>query len=172
MFKQINDHKSWFHSSSCIQSALERIQRNRIHEYLSLHKPGQTEWSCLSQWANLLPAANHQPENWNCSVSARFFIAALRVSVSLLVTGWSILGRKLFLILRAPAERRAPISRSMLELASGLLVSMWMNSAAVRVLWLFQTCVSFYRTRKNGVCPEYYASYFLLCRRLSFSSRR
>lgn len=105
-------------------------------------------------------------------VSARFFIAALRVSVFLLVTGWSILGRKLFLILRAPAERRAPISRSMLELASGLLVSMWMNSAAVRVLWLFQTCVSFYRTRKNGVCPEYYASYFLLCRRLSFSSRR
>lgn len=43
MFKQINDHKSWFHSSSCIQSALERIQRNRIHEYLSPHKAGQTE---------------------------------------------------------------------------------------------------------------------------------
>lgn len=56
-------------------------------------------------------------------VSAKFSMARLRVSVFLLVTGQSILGRTLFLRRRIPAETRAPRSPSMAASACVFLAS-------------------------------------------------
>jgi len=69
-------------------------------------------------------------------VSVVCSIICLSVAFSLLATGKSILGMKLFFSRRLPAVSKAPWSCSMLGLVIALSVSMWMNSLTVKTLSL------------------------------------
>jgi hypothetical protein len=72
-------------------------------------------------------------------VSAKSFMACLRVLLFLVVTGESIFGRKLFLNWRAPAANSAPRSLSKVPSEFSFAVSVWMNSPAVSLLRVFKT---------------------------------
>lgn len=72
-------------------------------------------------------------------VSAKSFMACLRVLLFLVVTGESIFVRKLFLNWTAPAANSAPRSLSKVPSEFSFAVSVWMNSPAVSLLRVFKT---------------------------------